>query len=108
MTVLWMTQRGHSLTYAPSLLSWQDLDRLVRHYWRQHVVKFRIERDTLADAVAWTARSLPTRPTVSVPAFAISNGFPKRVTSPRTRWFQPVSLVRPRVPSSRAVISRSQ
>lgn len=29
-------------------------------------MKFRIERDTLADAVAWTARSLPNRPSVPV------------------------------------------
>ncbi|MGH3496426.1 MAG: DNA polymerase III subunit beta [Nocardioidaceae bacterium] len=29
-------------------------------------MKFRIERDALADAVAWTARSLPTRPSVPV------------------------------------------
>jgi len=29
-------------------------------------VKFRIERDVLADAVAWTARSLPSRPSVPV------------------------------------------
>jgi DNA polymerase-3 subunit beta len=29
-------------------------------------VKFRIERDALAEAVAWTARSLPTRPSVPV------------------------------------------
>lgn len=29
-------------------------------------MKFRIERDTLADAVAWTARGLPTRPSVPV------------------------------------------
>jgi DNA polymerase-3 subunit beta len=29
-------------------------------------VKFRIDRDTLADAVAWTARSLPNRPSVPV------------------------------------------
>jgi DNA polymerase-3 subunit beta len=29
-------------------------------------VKFRIERDVLADAVAWAARSLPTRPSVPV------------------------------------------
>ena len=29
-------------------------------------MKFRIERDTLADAVAWTARSLPVRPSVPV------------------------------------------
>src|SRR5438552_3793158 len=29
-------------------------------------MKFRIDRDTLADAVAWTARSLPARPTAPV------------------------------------------
>jgi DNA polymerase-3 subunit beta len=29
-------------------------------------VKIRVERDVLADAVAWTARSLPSRPTVPV------------------------------------------
>ncbi|RLV57289.1 DNA polymerase III subunit beta [Aeromicrobium phragmitis] len=29
-------------------------------------MKFRIDRDTLADAVAWTARSLPNRPSVPV------------------------------------------
>jgi len=29
-------------------------------------VKFRVERDDFADAVAWTARSLPARPTVPV------------------------------------------
>ncbi len=29
-------------------------------------MKFRVERDVLADAVAWTARSLPTRPSVPV------------------------------------------
>ncbi len=29
-------------------------------------MKFRLERDVLADSVAWTARTLPTRPTVPV------------------------------------------
>lgn len=29
-------------------------------------MKFRVDRDVLADAVAWTARTLPTRPTVPV------------------------------------------
>ena len=29
-------------------------------------MKFRIDRDTLADAVAWTARTLPNRPSVPV------------------------------------------
>ena len=33
---------------------------------RRHRMKFRVERDALADAVAWTARSLPTRPPVPV------------------------------------------
>ena len=29
-------------------------------------MKFRVERDALADAIAWTAKSLPTRPSVPV------------------------------------------
>ena len=29
-------------------------------------MKFRVERDVLADAVAWTAKSLPSRPSVPV------------------------------------------
>ena len=29
-------------------------------------MRFRVERDVLADAVTWTARSLPTRPPVPV------------------------------------------
>ena len=29
-------------------------------------MKFRIDRDSFADAVSWTARSLPTRPSVPV------------------------------------------
>ncbi len=29
-------------------------------------MKFRVERDALSDAVAWTARSLPARPAVPV------------------------------------------
>ncbi len=33
---------------------------------RSTFVKFRIDRDTFADAVAWTARSLPNRPSVPV------------------------------------------
>ena len=31
-------------------------------------MKFRVERDALADAVAWTAKSLPSRPSVRRPA----------------------------------------
>jgi DNA polymerase III subunit beta len=34
-------------------------------------MKFRVERDALADAVAWTAKSLPTRPSVPVLAGAL-------------------------------------
>src|ERR1700754_3683851 len=30
------------------------------------IVKFRVDRDVLADAVAWAARSLPVRPSVPV------------------------------------------
>ena len=29
-------------------------------------MKIEVERDSLADAVAWTARALPTRPTAPV------------------------------------------
>ena len=29
-------------------------------------MKFRVERDALAEAVAWAARSLSTRPTIPV------------------------------------------
>ena len=31
-----------------------------------NTVKFRVERDVLADAVAWAARSLPVRPSVPI------------------------------------------
>ena len=31
-----------------------------------NTVKFRVERDVLADAVAWAARSLPVRPSAPV------------------------------------------
>src|SRR4028118_2108427 len=41
--------------------SWQDAS-LHRHRRRAGIVKFRVERETFADAVAWTARSIPTRP----------------------------------------------
>ncbi|GAA1801608.1 DNA polymerase III subunit beta [Planosporangium flavigriseum] len=40
-------------------------------------MKFRVERDALADAVAWTAKSLPSRPSVPVLAgvlMRVSNG----------------------------------
>ena len=36
-------------------------------------MKFRVERDVLADAVAWTARSLPVRPSVPVLAGMLLN-----------------------------------
>src|ERR1044071_5613985 len=38
----------------------------IRPFERSPFVKFRIDRDTFADAVAWTARSLPNRPSVPV------------------------------------------
>jgi DNA polymerase III subunit beta len=38
----------------------------IRPSERPWFVKFRIDRDTFADAVAWTARSLPIRPSVPV------------------------------------------
>src|SRR5205823_3959443 len=38
--------------------------------WRPPM-KFRVERDALADAVAWTAKSLPSRPSVPVLAGAM-------------------------------------
>src|SRR5919112_5966669 len=44
-------------------LSFAGQRRCVR---RHHPVKFRVERDVLADAVAWAARSLPVRPSVPV------------------------------------------
>ncbi|MBB4935425.1 DNA polymerase-3 subunit beta [Lipingzhangella halophila] len=37
------------------------------------IVKFRVERDVLADAVAWTARALPVRPSVPVLAGILLN-----------------------------------
>src|SRR3954453_22717390 len=43
-------------------------------------MKFRVERDTLADAVAWTAKALPSRP--SVPVLA---GVMLRVTAGKLR-----------------------
>src|SRR3954465_10379989 len=47
--------------------AWQDAhpDRR-RHRRRPRAVKFTVERDVLADAVAWAARSLPVRPSVPV------------------------------------------
>lgn len=44
---------------------WQDADSPAVHVHsrrRDDGVKFRVERDVFADAVAWTARSIPTRP----------------------------------------------
>ena len=46
--------------------AWQDSPTRLPSSERPHHVKFRIDRDTLADAVAWTARSLPNRPSVPV------------------------------------------
>jgi len=43
-------------------------------------MKFRVERDALADAVAWTAKSLPTRPPVPVLAGVLLNVGDGRLT----------------------------
>jgi DNA polymerase-3 subunit beta len=43
-------------------------------------VKFRVERDVLADAVAWTARSLPVRPPVPVLAGLLIEGSGSHLT----------------------------
>src|SRR3954452_19870860 len=40
--------------------------QVIQNLRRRSKVKFRIDRDVLADAVAWTARSLPVRPPVPV------------------------------------------
>ena len=36
-------------------------------------MKFRVERDVLADAVAWAARTLPSRPSLPVLAGLVLN-----------------------------------
>ena len=43
-------------------------------------MKFRVERDVLADAVAWTARSLPARPAVPVLAGLLLEAGEQRLT----------------------------
>jgi len=43
-------------------------------------VKIRVERDTLADAVAWVARSLPNRPTAPILAGLLMNASGDEVT----------------------------
>jgi len=43
-------------------------------------VKFRVERDVLAEAVTWTARSLPTRPPLPVLAGLLIEADEKRLT----------------------------
>ncbi|MET7298327.1 DNA polymerase III subunit beta [Embleya sp. NPDC005575] len=43
-------------------------------------MKFRVERDVLADAVAWTARSLPARPAVPVLAGLLLEAADQRLT----------------------------
>ena len=43
-------------------------------------MKFRVERDALADAVAWTARSLPARPSVPVLAGCCSRSTDNTLT----------------------------
>ena len=43
-------------------------------------MKFRVERDALADAVAWTAKSLPSRPSVPVLAGVLLRAADQRLT----------------------------
>ena len=43
-------------------------------------VKIRVERDALADAVAWVARSLPNRPTAPILAGLLMNASGDEVT----------------------------
>src|SRR5256886_343689 len=45
-------------------------------------MKFRVERDALADAVAWTAKSLPSRPSVPVLAGVLLRVSGGRLTVP--------------------------
>src|SRR4029078_4069382 len=63
-------------------------------------MKFRVERDALADAVAWTAKSLPSRPSVPVLAGVLmrvardhlpASGFDYEVSSQVTVAVQPDS-----------------
>jgi DNA polymerase-3 subunit beta len=65
---------------------------------REDKMKFRVERDALADAVAWTAKSLPSRPSVPVLAGVmlrvsggqlIVSGFDYEVSSQVTVDVQP-------------------
>ena len=60
---------GQSRTHSPALgvgpTAWQDASS-PSDARKAASVRFRIDRDTFADAVAWTARSLPTRPSVPV------------------------------------------
>ncbi len=55
-----------SPTLSVHSCAWQDAPRGPSFFRKAQFVKFRIDRDTFADAVAWTARSLPTRPSVPV------------------------------------------
>ena len=43
-------------------------------------MKIRVERDALADAVAWVARSLPNRPTAPILAGLLMNASGDEVT----------------------------
>ncbi len=60
---------------APHVQDSSDQPRVVPGQARRHTqdfrtkgetVKFRVERDVLADAVAWAARTLPSRPSLPV------------------------------------------
>src|SRR5216683_2538492 len=40
--------------------------RMAHAGWRQQVMRIIVERDALAEAVAWVARSLPSRPVLPI------------------------------------------
>ena len=64
-------------------------------------MKFRVERDVLADAVAWAARSLPVRPSVPVLAGLLDRGQRRRpgALDLRLRDLRPRHAHRPRSPT---------
>ena len=69
----------------------------IRPFERSSFVKFRIDRDTFADAVAWTARSLPNRPSVPVLAGLLIETVRRRTHIVRVR----LRDVHPRHPAGR-------
>jgi DNA polymerase-3 subunit beta len=50
----------------PTLVAFASRFSAGTNLWKATFVKFRVDRDVLADAVAWAARSLPVRPSAPV------------------------------------------